>query len=274
MSCARLAALVAAATTALLLVTTGAGASPPVKGGFYDGNDGLTLQVNVAGTRVVRTYLNFATRCNGRRTVGATSVPRNMRIRDGRFSFRGIRRYASTGGTQKQVGVGRFVDDGRRVVLSFRQTINNPSTGQRCDTGRLRLVARTQGVQRHQSGFYSGATGQGRRATLRILEGAPGYADDFQTRLRLSCDRGADLTELAIFDSMRIAEDGTFEGRRRNMRADGTIVTTLRGRLVGTRVRGILRSRGSIIVGYTGEFEEVPVRATCDSGPVRVTARK
>jgi hypothetical protein len=257
-----------------LIATSGAGASPPVKGGFYDGNDGLTLQVNVAGTRVVRTYLNFATRCNGRRTVGATSVPRNMRIRDGRFSFRGVRRYASTGGTQKQVGVGRFVDGGRRVILSFRQTIDNPSTGQRCDTGRLRLVARTQGVQRYQSGFYAGATGQGRRVTLRILETASGYADDFHTRLRLACDRGADLTEIADFASMRIAEDGTFEGRRRNMRADGTLVTTLRGRLVGTRVRGTLRSRGTLVIGYTGEFEESPVRAECDSGPVRFTARK
>ena len=262
-----------AALCATGLLTAGAGASPPVKGGFYDGR-GLTLQVNVAGTRVVRTYLNFRTRCNGRRVTGATSVPDNLRIRGGRFSFRQTRHFSSTGGTQAQVGRGHFVDGGSKVVLHYRQTINNPSTGQRCDTGDLRLVARTSGVQRYQTGAYTGSTGQGKRVTLAVFESGGGYVDRFHTRVRMDCDRGPGLTEIADFDSMHVAPDGRFSGRRRNIRADGTIVTRLTGRLVGTRIRGTIRSRGSRIVGYTGPFDDIPIRAECDSGPVRFTAHK
>ena len=265
--------LAIAALCAIGVLASGAGASPPVKGGFYDGR-GLTLQVNVAGTKVVRTYLNFRTRCNGRRVTGATSVPNNLRIRRGRFSFRETRRFSSTGGSQKQVGVGHFADGGAKVILNYRQTINNPSTGQRCDTGDLRLVARTSGVQRYQTGAYAGSTAQGKRVTLRVFESIGGYIDYFHSRVRLRCDRGPGLTETADFDSMDVAADGRFEGRRRNMRSDGTIITTVTGRLVGTRIRGTLRSRGTRIVGYTGPFEDIPIRAECDSGPVRFTAHK
>ena len=268
----RISLAIVAVLCAAGLVSAGAGASAPVKGGFYEGR-GLTLQVNVAGTRVVRTYLNFRTRCNGRRVTGATSVPNNMRIRGGRFSFRETRHYSTTGGTQKQVGRGHFVAGGK-VVLHYRQTINNPSTGQRCDTGDLRIVARTSGVQRYQTGFYRGSTGQGKRVTLHVYESTGGYIDGFSSKVRLRCDRGHGLTESAIFDSMDVDPEGRFEGRRRNMRADGTIITTLTGRLVGTRIRGTLRSKGSRIVGYTGPFDDIPIRAECDSGPVRFTAHK
>ena len=268
----RISLAIAAVLCAACLLSAGAGAAPPVKGGFYDGQ-GLTLQVNVAGTKVVRTYLNFRTRCNGRRVTGATSVPNNMRIRGGRFSFRETRRYSSTGGSQRQVGRGHFIAGGK-VVLNYRQTIVNPSTGQRCDTGALRFVARTSGVQRYQTGAYRGSTAQGKPVRLQVHESTGGYIDGFNTRVRLRCDRGAGLTESAVFDSMNVDPEGRFEGRRRNMRADGTIVTRLSGRLTGTRIRGTLRARGTRIVGYTGPFDDIPVRAECDSGPVRFTAHK
>ena len=73
---------------------------------------------------------------------------------------------------------------------------------------------------------------------------------------------------------MDVDAEGRFEGRRRNMRSDGTIVTRLTGRLVGTRIRGTLRARGTRIVGYTGPFDDIPVRAECDSGAVRSTTHK
>ena len=258
---------------AACFLTAGAGASPPVKGAFYDGQ-GLTLQVNVAGTRVVRTYLSFTTRCNGHRRVGATSVPDNMRIRSGRFSFRDSRHYSSTGGSQSQVGRGHFIDGGTKVVLNYRQKINNPQTGQRCDTGDLRLVARTHGVQRHQTGAYRGATKQGKRVTLAVFESTGGYIDRFHTRVRLRCEGGSGLTEIADFDSMDVRPDGTFKGRRQNIGGDSTVNTLVTGRLSGTRIRGTLRSWGSKIVGYTGPFDDEPVWGKCSSGPIRFTAHK
>ncbi|MBK5231970.1 MAG: hypothetical protein JJE13_03175 [Thermoleophilia bacterium] len=259
----------------LCLITLGlrpteAGAAAPVKGGSYDGGDNFALQVNVAGTKVQSTFLNFKTRCNGRLLTGSTSVPRNLRIRNGRFSFANTINFPSSGGAQKQRGRGRFIA-GRRVVFLYRQTIDNPVSGQHCDTGTLRLVARAGAFSPYQVGAYDGSTSKGRDVSFSLIE--TGYVERFKSELRLACDSGPDRNERVFFDSLRLRA-GQFSVKDRVDTADGYTITELKGTLAGTRVTGFLRATGSFVIGYTGEFDDIPIRANCDSGPIRFTARK
>lgn len=235
-SATRTVLLLAALVATLALAPSPASAGQAVKGGFYDGGDGLTIQVAASGKKIKRTYINFSTNCNDSRGGGgAVGIPDGLRIRNGRFAFRMFKRFPATGGTEKVNFSGKFSADGLRVVAKFRQKLTNPAAGYNCDTGTLKMAASTKLIQPSQIGPYKGITSQNRVVRLEVDDAGKGAIRGFYTEVEVSCPRGRDKNITVGFTAAKL-DGGAFTETNSDF-ADRA-KTTFSGRLAGSKVSG------------------------------------
>lgn len=192
------------ARTALLALVLAAGfastaaAASPMPGQTYEGPGpkggyDVILVVSSSGKKVTRLTLGFERGCRrGGKRLRQPASPvflRNVRIRKGRFAHRRALRYPSTGGSMTTTVRGRFTDGGRKFVGTVRETMQNPQTGIRCNSGAVRFSGAVP-ERVLVNGSWAGSTAQGKPVALTIT---PDGVTAMTVELVLTCRNGEQI---------------------------------------------------------------------------------